>query len=181
VEATLSDHDAKRLLKGYGVRVSRQAPTNTPTGAVKVAKQIGVPVQLVSPLEARVAETIAEVKRIAALLLQTIGGDNPSVMVREHFAEVPRAQVRIVAEKGIGLTMQVGDARALMPLSRSEGQQLAQNTAARRAADQRAVVELLQKIALCAVEEDALFDLDLFVGAEPAVVTASGELRRRLS
>jgi hypothetical protein len=132
----------------------------------------------VSPHEARVAETIAEVRRIAALLLQAIGGDNPSVMVREHFAEVPRAQVRIAAEKGIGLTMQVGEARALVPLSRADSQQLAQHTAARRAVDQRTVAELLQKIALCAVEENALFDLNLFVGAESAVVAAAGELRR---
>ena len=42
-EGVLADHDAKRLLKAYGVRVTRQAPTNTPTGAAKLAKQIGVP------------------------------------------------------------------------------------------------------------------------------------------
>ena len=43
IDGALSDHDAKRLLKAYGARVTRQAPTNTPTGAVKLAKQIGVP------------------------------------------------------------------------------------------------------------------------------------------
>jgi hypothetical protein len=175
-ETKLSDHDAKRLLKAYGVRVSRQAPTNTPTGAVKIAKQIGVPVQLSTTREARIAETVADVRRIAALLLQALEDANPSVMVRECFAEAPRAAVRVFAEKGLGLTMQVADACALLPLSRADSQQLAASTAARRAADQRALAELLQKISACAVEENALFELALFVGAEPAVVSAIGDL-----
>jgi hypothetical protein len=185
-DTTLSDHDAKRLLKAYGVRVTRQAPTNTPTGAVKLAKQIGVPCLLATPSDERVAETAADVKRIAALLLQSFAEHHPaeqlpSVMVRERFPEAPRARVKIAPEKGLGLTMRVGAACALLPLTRADAQALATATPARRAADQRAVAELLGKVAACAIDEDATFDVEIYAGAEPAVLSAGGELRRRAS
>jgi hypothetical protein len=179
-DGRLSDHDAKRLIKAYGARVTRQAPTNTPTGALKLARQIGLPVVLVAGTDERVAESTTDVRRIAALLLQTQDGATlPSVMVRERFAEAPRARVKIAPERGLGLAMRVGTACALLPLSRADAQALAAATPARRSADQRAVAELLSKVATCAVDEDALFDLELFVGAEPAVLSATGELRRK--
>ncbi|MCU1283183.1 MAG: hypothetical protein JWM53_6729, partial [bacterium] len=182
IDGAMSDHDAKRLLKAYGVRVTRQAPTNTPTGAVKLAKQIGLPCLIVAgpePSVERVADNVADVKRIAALLLQTVDGESPSVMVRERFPEVPRARVKVAPEKGLGATMRVGNACALVPLTRADGLALAAATPARRSADQRAVAELLAKIATCAVDEDATLELELFVGAEPAVLIAAGELKRR--
>ncbi|MGZ3405514.1 MAG: hypothetical protein ACXVAN_03655, partial [Polyangia bacterium] len=179
IDGAMSDHDAKRLLKAYGVRVTRQAPTNTPTGAVKLAKQIGVPCLVVAGADERVADSVADVKRIAALLLQTVDGESPSVMVRERFPEVPRARVKVSPEKGLGATMRVGAACALLPLTRADGLALAAATPARRSADQRAVAELLGKIAGCAVEEEAVLDLELYVGAEPAVLVAAGELKRR--
>ncbi len=179
VEGALSDHDAKRLFKAYGARVTRQAPTNTPTGAVKLAKQIGVPCLIIAGTEERVADTIADVRRIAALLLQEVDGANPSVMVRERFPEVPRARARIAPEKGLGATMRVGTACALLPLTRADALALAAATPARRSADQRAVAELLGRVSACAVDEEATFDVELYVGAEPAVLAASGELKRR--
>lgn len=179
IDGGLSDHDAKRLLKAYGARVTRQAPTNTPTGAVKIAKQIGVPCLIATTVEERVADTIADVRRIAALLLQSVTDQLPSVMVRERFPEVPRARVKVAPEKGLGLTMRVGSACALLPLTRADAQALAAATAARRAADQRAVAELLGRVAACASDEDASFELELYVGAEPAVLVAAGELKRR--
>jgi hypothetical protein len=183
-DTTLSDHDAKRLLKAYGARVTRQAPTNTPTGAVKLAKQIGVPCLIATPNEERLAETVADVRRIAALLLQSFGEHHPaellpSVMVRERFPEAPRARVKIAPEKGLGLTMRVAAACALLPLTRADAQALAAATPARRAADQRAVADLLGKVAACSADEDVLFDVEIYAGAEPAVLTAAGELRRR--
>jgi hypothetical protein len=181
-EGALADHDAKRMLKAYGARVTRQAPTNTPTGATKLAKQIGVPCILATPTEERVADTMADVRRLAALLLQSFdpaADTMPSVMVRERFPEVPRAKVKIAPEKGLGLTLRIGTACALLPLTRADAQTLAAATAARRAADQRAVADLLIKIASCAADEDVTFDLELYVGAEPAVLSATGELRRR--
>jgi hypothetical protein len=183
VDAELSDHDAKRLLKAWGVRVSRQAPAPTPTAAIAVAKKIGLPVALLLGAEERVAESVADVKRVAALLLQAgneaARGAPVSVMVRERFADVPRARVRIAAERGVGLTMRVGEAYALAPLTSADALELARATAARRAADQRALAELLQRVAACAAGEDAAFELDLYIGAEPAVVAARGELRRK--
>jgi hypothetical protein len=178
----LADHDAKRLLKAYGVRVTRQAPTNTPTGAVKLAKQIGVPCLIAVGADERVADTISDVKRLAALMLQTAaeaGGESPSVMVRERFPEVPRARVKTAPEKGLGATMRVGTACALLPLTRADAQALAAATPARRAADQRAVAELLGKISACASDEETSFDLEIFVGAEPCVLAAAGEIKRR--
>src|SRR5439155_26036408 len=41
--APLTDHESKRLLKAYGVRVSRQAPAGSATAAARVAAQIGYP------------------------------------------------------------------------------------------------------------------------------------------
>jgi hypothetical protein len=178
VDTTLSDHDAKRLLKAWGVKVTRQAPTSTPTGAVKLARQIGLPVALVAGDDARTADSLPQVRQIAALMLHAVDGAAPSVMVRERFPEAPRTHARVVAEKGLGLTMRVGEACALVPLSPSDAQALAAATPARRAAVERAVAELLGRIAACAAAENALFDLELYVGPEPAVVSARGELRR---
>ena len=100
-------------------------------------------------------------------------------MVRERFPEVPRARMRVAAEKGLGATMRVGAACALLPLTRADSLALAAATPARRAADQRAVAELLTKISACAVEEEATLEIELYVGAEPAVLAATGELKRR--
>jgi hypothetical protein len=179
IEGALSDHDAKRLLKAYGARVTRQAPTNTPTGAVKLAKQIGVPCLVVAGADERVAETAADVKRIAALMLQSVDGEAPSVMIRERFPEVPRVRVKVAGEKGLGATMRIGAACALLPLTRADSMALAAATPARRSADQRALAELLTKISACAVDEEAALELDVFVGAEPAILSAAGELKRK--
>jgi hypothetical protein len=177
VDTSLGDHDAKRLLKAWGAKVTRQAPTPTPTRAVNLAQQIGLPVELAIAEENRVVESAAEVRRIAALLLPKATLDQP-LMVREHFPENPRARVKVALEKGLGLVMRVGDACGLAPLTRIDAQALAAATPARRAADQKAVAELLTKIAACAQGEQATFELELFVGSEPTVLRASGALRR---
>jgi acyl-CoA synthetase (NDP forming) len=177
VDIELTDHDAKRLLKAWGARVTRQAPTPTPTRAVAIAQQIGLPVELVVGNEPRVVDSPAEVRRIAALLLPSASQTQP-LMVRERFAETPRARLRVAQEKGLGLVARVGTACALCPLTRVDAQALAAATLARRAADQKSVAELLIKIAACAAGENTTFDLELFVGAEPCVIAASGQLKR---
>jgi hypothetical protein len=55
---------------------------------------------------------------------------------------------------------------------------LATATGARRSADQKAVAELLARISACADGEHALLDAELFVGAEPCVLEATGQLRK---
>jgi hypothetical protein len=37
----------------------------------------------------------------------------------------------------------------------------------------------LTKIAQCAADQEATFEVELYVGAEPAVLSATGELKRR--
>ena len=181
VDRELGDHDAKRLLKAYGARVTRQAPTNTPTGAMKLAKTIGLPVLLCAENDEQLAETLPDVKRLSALMLQaqtTAAVALPSVTVRERFPDVPRVQARVVHEKGLGATLRIGEVCALLPLSRADATLLASATAARRAADQRAVADLLGKIAACAAAEDATLEVELFVGAEPAILSAKGSIKR---
>jgi hypothetical protein len=183
VDRDLSDHDAKRLFKAYGARVSRQAPTSTPTGANKLARTIGLPVLLVSAQtqEERVAESMPDVKRVATLMLQEPSpSDLPaSIFVRERFPEVPRVRVKVALEKQLGLMMRVGEACALLPLTPADAATLAASTAARRSADQRALAELLGKLAACAVAEDALFEAEIWIGADPAVIRASASLKNR--
>jgi len=112
-------------------------------------------------------------------MLQAVDGEAPSVMVRERFPEVPRVRVKIASEKGLGATMRIGAACALLPLTRADSLALAAATPARRSADQRAVAELLTKVSTCAVDEEAALELELYVGAEPAILGASGELKRK--
>jgi hypothetical protein len=181
-ESTLGDHDSKRLLKAYGVRVTRQAPANTPTGAVKLARAIGLPVSLVGPQGARQATTLPDVKRITGLLLAedlppSKAGDAPRLlMVREVFPDVPRARIEVTHDPNLGAVMKIGETCALLPLERSDAQVLAQATHARRATVERAVADLLQRISACAVDEKATFELEIFVGPEPVITEASGRL-----
>jgi hypothetical protein len=177
-EGPLSDHDAKRLLKAWGLKVTRQAPTGTPTGAVKVARLIDLPVLLARGDDERLAETLPEVRRIAALLLEQESEEPRSVMIRERFPDAPRTRVKITAERGVGLLMRVGDGVALLPLDEDEALRLAQQSGARRAADQRAVAVTLATVGAAALNESATLDLELYVGAEPVVLRASGSLRR---
>ncbi|HUQ06448.1 MAG TPA: hypothetical protein VM261_28285 [Kofleriaceae bacterium] len=181
VEGTLSDHDAKRLLKAWGIKVTRQAPTGTPTGAIKLAKAIGLPVVVAHDDDERIADTLPEVRRVAALLLEAQdprGAAPPSVMVRERFPESPRCRIRVVQERAIGAAMRIGDAIGLLPLDGAEAQHLARQAGARRAADQRLLARVLTQIGAMALAEGALVELDLFLGAEPTVLRAQGTLKK---
>ena len=180
----LGDHDLKRLLKAWAVRVTRQAPTNTPTGAQNLARTVGLPVQLVGGGETRVAESMPEVRQLATLLLQK-QSDLPSVLVRERFPDAPRARVRVTTQRGLGLVISVEDlgqrsadgspdSAALVPLTDDDALRLAAAAGARRAGPERAVADLLLRIAAAADGERLHLDLEIYVGAEPAVVDATG-------
>jgi len=202
--APLTDHDAKRLLKAWGARVSRQAPAPTPTGAVKLAKTIGLPVTLLAGDERRVAETLPEVRQAATMLLGEAAlhrgtlGAVPSVLVREHFPDQPRARVVVAHAEGLGLVLRVEthparardgrgaaepisvderDAYALLPLGARDAALLAAAAGARRAPVERALAELLARVAACADAERCELELELYVGSDPAVVGAAGRLR----
>lgn len=186
VDVTLTDHDGKRLLKAYGARVTRQAPTNTPTGATKLARTVGLPVVIERHGEQRVAASLPDVRRETALLLEMPLSDeesrlglSPSVMVRERVPEAPRCRVRVHTDRDLGPLIKVGEEVALLPLSDEEARRLATATQARRAGDQHAVAAQLLAIAACATAERATLELELFVGAEPMIVTAKGALPER--
>lgn len=168
----LSDHDAKRALKHYGVRVSRQAPAQSPTAAVRVAQQLGYPVDLVAGDEVRRAASAPELRRLAALSLAR----EPWVLVREPFPEAPRCRLQVKRARGLGaaqLAAQVGAERALLPLDRRDAILLAQ--AAGCAADPRPFVDLLARAAAAAEELDLTLDLELHTGPDPAVISASAK------
>lgn|GEM_PF-3156266 len=183
IGAELGDHDLKRLLKSWSVRVTRQAPTNTPTGAQNLARTIGLPVLLVGGGETRVAESMPEVRQLATLLLQK-QTELPSVLVRERFPDAPRAKVRVTSERGLGLMITVEeqgqradstlDAAAMVPLTEEDALRLAAAAGARRAGPERAVADLLLRVAAVADGERLHLELEVYVGAEPSVIEAKG-------
>lgn len=132
----LSDHDTKRVLKAWGLRVSRQAPAASPTAAARIATQIGLPVDVVAgslpadaPIEPlheslRTARTATELRRCASLLLESA----PYVLVRESFPAELRARVAVRREPGLGAYLVVEGERAeraLLPLERGDAVLLA--------------------------------------------------------
>lgn len=143
----LGDHDCKRLLHAYGVPVSRQAPVNTSTAALRVLTKLGLPVVLLPPpaphkdgLAAALAEeqtavlctTQAEVKRHATLLLAA----HPYILLREVLPPAPRLRLLVSPEKGLGPVLRLGRVpaaagseshleAALVPLQRGEARELA--------------------------------------------------------
>jgi len=118
----LGDHDCKRLLHAYGVQVSRQAPVNTSTAALRVLTKLGLPVLLVPPqapagdgLAAALAEeraatlctTQAEVKRHATLLL----AKHPYILLREVIPAGPRLRALVSPERGLGPVLRLARVR----------------------------------------------------------------------
>jgi hypothetical protein len=168
--AELGDHDAKRLLKAWGLRVSRQAPANSATAAARVAAQIGYPVDLVAGESVRRAAAPAELRRHAALLLESA----PYVLVREAFPAAPRARLTVRRGPGLGPIARVaspaGDERALLPLAPADALLLARVAGAE---DPGALADLLATACAAAAEHRLSLDLELFVGRPPAIVAAS--------
>jgi hypothetical protein len=204
----LSDHDCKRLLHAYGVRVSRQAPVSTATAALRTLLKLGLPVALVPPLpplppsapddgvaataaaEQRltvVCTTQAEVKRHATLLL----AQHPYILMREVIPPGPRLRAVVRSERGLGQVLRVAavppaDAAtqwqaALVPLHRGEARALADELAADAQQD-TPLGELLTQLAAAAADHELRLDVLIAPAAEappgPLVVHATGELKR---
>jgi hypothetical protein len=193
VDEPLSDHDTKRLLRGFGARVSRQAPANTVTAVLRVAAQIGLPVALVVPesalrsthaaeaareapaTEDHLCPSQADLKRQATLLLSRVS----HIMVREMFPEQPRVRVTVTQERGLCGVIRVGGEAALLPLLRGEARELAEPLGAQHDFDDKKLAELLGQISACASDYPVTLDLTVYLGDEPAVVRASGVLKRQ--
>lgn len=194
----LGDHDIKRLLAAYGVRVSRQAPVNTTTSALRVVSKLGTPVWVLpgllpsddvtklATLEARdgvLCQTQAEVKRQTALLLER----HEHVLLREVPPRGPSLRVQAVSERGLGMTLRLsplGDANAdseagLLPLLIDEASAMARSFVPDDDASQLAgLAELLGQIAVCFDAQQLDGDLIVRIADEPLVVQAAGVLRR---
>lgn len=202
-DEVLGDHDLKRLLHAYGVRVSRQAPANTTTAALRILTKLSLPVELLpnaaphSDVEVVAAAeaggrvlcaTQAEVKRQATLLLSRL----PHVMLRESLPAASQLRVQASAERGIGMVLRAGrieaGARAaqgweaaLLPLRLGEARQLADSLLAGgdAAPEPKALVELLAGISACLDEHALTLDLIVQLGKEPVVIHAAGVLKRQ--
>ncbi|MBL8633398.1 MAG: hypothetical protein JNM40_09230 [Myxococcales bacterium] len=193
----LSDHDAKRLLHSYGVRVTRQAPVSTTTSALRVVAKLGTPVWVLPGLppsedvtklataEARdgvLCETQAEVKRQTSLLL----GRYEYVLLREVSPRGPSLRVQLVRERGLGDVLRVepllaeADAEAsLLPLFADDAEALARVWAAPGDADQvEALATLISQVAACIDEQKLQGELVIRVSDEPVVLHAALALRR---
>lgn len=204
----LGDHDCKRLLHAYGVQVSRQAPVNTSTAALRVLTKLGLPVLLVPPqppagdgLAAALAEeraatlctTQAEVKRYATLLL----AKHPYILLREVIPAGPRLRALVSPERGLGPVLRLARVRpgegpaeadwqaALVPLLRGEARELAGLLGVADGAPTAAAApsapllgQLLGQLSSCATAHDLRLDLLIALGPEPVVVHAAGELKR---
>lgn len=193
----LGDHDVKRLLAAYGVRVSRQAPVNSTTSALRVVGKLGTPVWVLPGLlpmddvsklaaaEARdgvLCQTQAEVKRQTAQLLERC----ECVLLREVPPKGPSLRVQAVSERGVGLTLRVspvgdetGSEACLLPLLSDEAQAVARSFVPDEDASQLAsLAQLLGQIAVCFESQKIEGDLLIRLADEPLVVQAAGVLLR---
>lgn len=205
-DEVLGDHDLKRLLHAYGARVSRQAPANNATAALRIVQKLALPVQIVPALppradgaEAAAAEsreavlctTQAEVKRHATLLLAR----GPYVILREPVPAAPRMRLLVGPERGLGAVLRVSAPEApaptagtglaeaaLLPILRIEARALASLTAAAHKlgeAAEGALAELIGQLAACASAHELSLDLQLYLSDEPLVAHAAGVLKRQ--
>jgi hypothetical protein len=193
----LGDHDIKRLLHSYGVRVTRQAPVTTTTSALRVVTKLGTPVWVLPGLppsddvtklataESRdglLCETQAEVKRQTALLLERY----EYVLLREVAPRGPSLRIQLQRERGLGdvlrLELLAADSDAevsLLPMFSDDADALARSWVAPGDADQvEALATLLGQIAACVDEQKLQGDLVIRVADEPVVIHAAGVLRR---
>jgi hypothetical protein len=205
-DEVLGDHDVKRLLHAYGVRVSRQAPANTTTAALRILSKLSLPVELLPAVaphadverilgeetKAKVlCATQAEVKRQATLLLS----HSPHVLLRETLRQAPLLRVQAGAERGLGLLLKLGRATAtqaplqaqiavweaaLLPLRQAEAQRLCESLlGADTECDAKELVALLGGISTCLEAHTLTLDLVVLLGREPVVLHAAGVLKRQ--
>lgn len=196
------DHESKVLLSCYGVRVTRQAVATTPSGATRIAKKAGFPVELKPwgaeiesepegcPVETDVASN-ADVRRAYAAICDAAEVD--AVIVRETPPRGRELSVRIepIGALGLMLVAEVEGAAApvaaVAPCRPIDAEEVARRVVSSRAGDpapnRRALVELLVRSSRLAADVPRLESLELprvIVGPdEVVVVDARCRLRRR--
>jgi acetyltransferase len=146
------DHETKVLLAAYGITVTRQAVATTPSGATRIAKQAGFPVQVKpwgpdQPSELDGCPVIgdlgsaAEVRRAFAAISTRAGLEVGSpVIVRETPAGGRELDLRLqsVIELGPMILAHSGTSAvaAPTPLRRADATRIADLAAATRAGDE---------------------------------------------
>lgn len=193
----LLDHDTKRLLAAYGVLVSRQAPVNTTTAALRVVSKLQTPVFVLPGLppaqdvlhlakqEMRLGvlcHTQADVKRHTALLLER----HEYVVLREEITDAPILRIQVQTDRSLGRLLRltlfekvqqpdaVLEEAALLPVFSDEAGVLAQ----RFGISEEPWVTLLGQISACFVSQRLDGDLLLRLTARPVVTHAVGVLLR---
>ncbi len=193
-EEVLGDHDLKRLLAAYGVRVTRQAPANTGTAVLRIASKLEFPVEVVGGVPPQsdvqalisaesnvraVCKSQAELKRQATLLL----AQSPHVLLREVLPATATLRLSVTSERGIGPVMRLGkDEAALLPLGKAESQSLASEVCEALGADcAEGLSSLFSRVAACVIEQSLSVDLWLSLGDEPVIAHAAGVLQRPIA
>lgn len=190
-DEVLGDHDLKRLLAAYGVRVTRQAPANTGTAVLRIASKLSFPIELLASVPPQsdvtelaaaeaaartVCKTQAELRRQATLYL----ANSPHVLLREVLEPRPLLRVAVANERGLGAVLRIGKEDAiLLPVGRAEAQALAEEVCAAQGANCAAeLAQLWAKLAACVGEHTLTLDLSVSLSDEPVVVHAAGVLQR---
>lgn len=176
----LSDHDAKRLLHAYGVRVTKQAPAANITAAQRLATKIGLPVVLIAPQEADVevaCHSQAELRRQATLLLSRAN----HILVREQVESGPRIRASVSNQPGVGQVATVHGQVALLPLAKWEAKELAEQVMARHelSGSPQALTDFLLRVTTCALDLQMSCALEFAVVTnDPIVIKAQAVLKR---
>lgn len=190
-DEVLGDHDLKRLLAAYGVKVTRQAPANTGTAVLRIASKLEFPIELIASVPPQsdvttlvaaeaglrtLCKTQAELRRQAALYLAT----GPHVLLREVLAAQPQIRISVGSERGLGAVLRLGkEDAALLPIGRVEAQGLAEEICVAHGVPGAAeLAQLFAKLAVCVSEHSLTLDLMVQLGAEPTVMHAAGVLQR---
>lgn len=175
-EEILSDHDTKRFLHAYGVRVSRQAPANTVTAASRIASKIGFPLVLLPAdlSKEMICLNPTDLKHQTTLMLARFS----HVMIREYFSS-SRLPVKVTKEKGMELVMWVHEEAAILPILKGEAKDIAAKMALRYPISAKKFAECLGQISTCVIDQGLLLHLEIYPGEDPAVVKAEGILGKR--
>lgn len=176
LEETLSDHDTKRLLHAYGVRVSRQAPANTVTAAQRIAAALSFPCVLVDPEEETewVCHTAAELKRhVTQLLLH-----RPYGMVREFLSAEARLKIKVLHVPLLGPVMYANGRAMLLPLLRFESKAFLLESGMIPNSFVKGLVHILSCISSSILDQGMHLEAEICLAEEPVLVKAVGTLSR---
>lgn len=176
-EETLSDHDAKRLLYAYGVRVSRQAPAGTVTAVLRVVTKLGLPVTLWDPTlsVSALCTSVSEVKRHAPLFLNRY----PYLLVQEKQPDGAVDSLHVVREKQIGPVLYSKTQAVLLPVRKEEAMQMATTLAPSQFHAVSLLADLITQISACAEKEQVRsLSVDICLAEAPVVIRAKATWQR---